>query len=902
MPDFRDFVKLHLPPIAASGVDEAQIIEELALDLEDRYENAIRSGVDPDEAWHRIQADVEWHKLALDFRAALGRGAGSCPDAAERSIPMLNIWKDVRYAARVLRKSPGFTAVAVFTLALCLGANLTIFAVVNSILFRPLPFPNADRLVTAFHSYPKGGSPHSAASLPNYYDYRERIKAFASTAIITRMSEQAIVGAPGAPYRVERDRVSPEFFSALGVKLLMGRPFTDQEMVYARSGVAIITYPFWRAYFNGDPNVIGRTFQMDGSNTEVVGVLPPNFRYLSRKTQFYIPAASDPAERAIDQRHNNTQQLIARLAPGATKAAAQSQIAALDAEQSKDDPFAQNLKAMGFFSIVSGLQEDHVAAIKPTLLLLEGAVLFLLLIGGVNLVNLLLIRTSGRVKEMAIRESLGASRRHVVSQVMTETVLLCVTGGLCGLAFAAGGIRLLESLGVDQLPLGTYIGFDGRFALVALSGTVVLGMLMAIPVAWFSLRARLANAFQSESRGATANRAAQRLRHSFIVAQISLAFVLLTGAGLLGISLKRVVETSPGFQTGKVLTGQLSLPYKKYPDAATRIAAIERLVAAIQSQPGVASVGAGSLMPFGAEDESGVTAVEGVQTANVGSQQSHYRNGVVGDYWRVLNIPLVQGRLLEDADNERKQRVCVVDQAFARRYWPGRSPLGRRLNDGPVFKKDEAFTIVGVVGTVKQSKLDDTMPLGTVYYPYKYWAGPSISVVVRTGMPPELMASVLRRAVLSIDSELPIDNVNPMQSLIDESTVARRSPAVLAGAFAMVALLLTTVGTYGVLAYAVGQRRREIGVRMALGATPKQVLYHFLGIGARLLLAGITLGLFGAWATGRLMQNLLFGVGSMHIGILSATVGAMTTVVLLATFLPARSASRVPPTEALRAE
>lgn len=895
MPDFRAYIKENLPPLGVSGAKEAEIIEELALDFEERYENAMRGGLGPGEAWRKIQSQMEWPRLALDFRAML---ATAQPDPPKRLIPVLSFWNDVRYAARTLRKNPGFTAVAVFTLALCLGANLTIFAVVDSILLRPLPFPHADRLVTAFHSYPKSGVPHSSASLPNYYDYREKIKAFASTAIISENSEPAIVGAAGSPYRVERDRVSPEFFSTLGVKLLMGRSFTDQEMDYSRSGVAILTYPFWRAYFNADPNVIGRTFQMDGSTTTVVGVLPPNFRFLSRRTQFYIPAASGPAERAIDQRHNNTHQLIARLAPDATIATARAQIAALDAAQIKDDPYAENLKEMGFVSIVSGLQEDHVAAIKPTMLLLQGGVLLLLLIGSVNLINLLLIRASGRARELAIRQSLGASHWHVMSQVMTETVLLCLAGGLCGLALAAGGIRLLQKLGVDQLPLGGYIGLDGRFALVALSGTVVLGMLIALPVAWFSVRVHLANAFRSGSRSATANRAAQRLRHSFIVAQISLAFILLTGAGLLGISLKRVMETSPGFQAGQVLAGQLSLPYKKYPDPAARLALIERLVAAIQNQPGMASAAVGNLAPFGGNDSSGLTAVEGVQIA----RQDHYRNGVVGSYWRALDIPLLRGRLLEDADNHRKQRVCVVDQAFAHRYWPDTSPLGRRLNDGSVFNKDEAFTIVGVVGTVKQNKLEDANPLGTIYYPYKYWANPSISVLVHTGMAPEVMAPVLRRTVLSIDPELPIDNLNPMRSLIDDSVVTRRSPAVLAGIFAVVALLLTAVGTYGVLAYAVGQRRREIGVRMALGARQQQVLRQFLGLGAKLLVAGLGFGMLGAWATGRAMQHLLFGIGSVHFGVVAATAAVMIGVVLLATFLPSRSASRVSPTEALRDE
>jgi predicted permease len=460
----------------------------------------------------------------------------------------------------------------------------------------------------------------------------------------------------------------------------------------------------------------------------------------------------------------------------------------------------------------------------------------------------------------------------------------------------------LETLGVDRLPLGAYIEFNGRLAAGALAGAVLLGILISLPIAWFNLHGRMANALQSGARGSTAGRAAQSLRHSFIVAQIALAFVLLTGAGLLGISLKRVLETSPGFEAGQVLTGQLSLPYKNYPTDEKRLAVVERLLSAIRTQPGVVSAAVGTHTPFSGTVESGITAIEGVRMDGSASQRAHYRNGVAGDYWRVMRIPLIEGRLLQDSDNSSKQRVCVVDQAFARRYWPGQSALGHRLNDGPIFKKEEAFTIVGVTGSVKQNELDDTNPLGEVYYPYKYWQQFAISVVVQTAMVPEYLGPALRTAVLQVDPELPIDKLKPMNSLIDESLVTRRSPAVLAGIFAAVALLLTAVGTYGVLAYAVRQRRREIGVRMALGALPSQVLAQFLNLGGRLLLVGLGLGLLGAWAAGRAMQTLLFGIGSVHPGVLAATAGVMIGVVFLASFLPSRRASLVSPTEALREE
>lgn len=641
MPDIRACIRQHMPSLRVPGERQSQIIEEISLDLEERYERAIREGVDPAEAWRRTEEQIR--DLRLGFRSILA-GLEQEPPPPIRSNLMINILNEVRYglralarslgqdvrhAVRVLRKTPGFTAIATGTLALCIGANLTIFAVIDSILLRPLPFPHADRLVTTVNSYPLSGSPRGSASLPNYYDYRESIKAFESVAVIGRQSDSAIIGEPGSPFRVDRDRVSPEFFSTLGVPLLMGRSFTEVEMTSARSGVAILTYDFWQSYFNADPQVLGRTFRVDGSPVAVVGVLPSEFRYLSRRARFYIPAAWDPWQRRLDQRHNNSWQLIARLAPGASIAAARAQIGALNAEQLKNDPFAEMIGGWGFFTMVNGLHEDHVQSIRPTLLLLQGGVLFLLLIGGVNLVNLLLIRASGRAKELAVRQSLGASPWHIVSQVTTETVLLTLAGGTLGLAVAGAGIRLLAVLGADQLPLGTYIAFNSRLALIAVLGAVILGILIAAPIVWFALRGYLANAMQSESRGGTTGHAAQRLRHCFIVAQIALAFVLLSGAGLLGISLKHVLETSPGFQTEQLLTGQISLPWNHYRDANGRFTFIERLIAAIQAQPGV---GVGSLVPFSGYDSSSITAVEGAEMASGTSQHAHYRNGVAGNY------------------------------------------------------------------------------------------------------------------------------------------------------------------------------------------------------------------------------------------------------------------------------
>jgi predicted permease len=806
---------------------------------------------------------------------------------------------DLGQILRRLARERGFTLTVLLTLALCIGANVAIYAVVDAVLVRALPYPEPERLVTAVNAYPGAGVDRAGASLPNYYDRKESIKAFASTS--AWQQGNAIIGSAGSPQRVDRDRVTPEFFATLGVPLAMGRTFTEEEMFYKDSGRAILTDEFWRNQFNADPEVLGKTFTVDSQPVTVVGVLPPGFRYLASKARFFVPLASAPEDRKPDRRHSNNLQLIARLAPGTSIEVAQEQINALNAQQIQDDPFASLLKGARFRTDVFGLHADTVREIKPVLLLLQGGVFFLLLIGAVNLVNLLLIRASGRTKELAVRQALGAGAGHVAGEVAFETVLLALGGGLLGLAVGAAGVQLLGTLATDHLPVGAAIQFDARLAAISLGASAVVGLVLSLPIIWFSLHARLASVLQTESRGGTTSRAAQRVRHGFIVAQVALAFVLLSGAGLLGLSLQRLLATSPGFRPERVLTGSIALPWKGYPENEQRLAFMERLLTELRSQPGVSSVGLIAGLPMGGNINNSATSIEGREPVAGETVRAHYMSSAIGEYWQAMGITLIEGRFLEDDDNHRDLRVCLVDQDFARRYWPGESPLGRRIAANPNFDAKEAFTIVGVVGTVKQRELAETNAQGAIYFPMKGNYTPNnFSVVIRTTMEPTALAPMLQKVVLQLDPELPVDELKPMQAWIDESMVARRSPAMLAGIFAAVALLLAAVGTYGVLAYAVNQRRREIGVRMALGALPGQVLAQFLGLGVKLLGAGIVLGALGAWGAGRAMQNLLFGVGAVHPGVLLATAGVMMMVVLLATFLPSRRASRVSPLEALR--
>jgi predicted permease len=863
--------------------------EELRFHIEQYTDDLVRSGISPQEAGRRARIEFGGVNTVKE----------GCREA--RGLHFFDqLGRELRFAFRWLRKTPGFTITALLTLALCLGSNLTIFAVIDSALLRPLPFPDANRLVTVFNTYPRAGVDRDGSSLTNYYERRGRIPALSSLSIYRYGT--AIVGERGATELEQITQVSPEFFSTLECGPVIGRTFTEQETDYKTDRVAILTNAYWRQRFNADPHVIGRQIRVDGLSISVIGVLPPGFRFLSSESQLYFPLASRPEDRTPLQRHSggNVTQMIARLKPGATLAQAQSQIDAQNASLERNDPQAKLMAEAGFRSVVVPLHTDHVAAIRPTLLLLQAGVLTLLLIGAVNLANLLLIRANSRAKEVAVRQTLGASRGYIISEVVVETTLLTLAGGLLSLPVAAGGIRLLALLGAHRLPLGSSFALDTRLVLTALAAAVVMGIILASPIACFNLRRHLGNALQSEIRGGTTGRAAQTLRQTFIVAQIALAFVLLVGAGLLGLSLKRAVAVSPGFRSDHVLTGRISLPWKSYRDEAARLAFVDRLVDEIRHQPGVLSAGIVSNVPFSGNSGKSAATVKRHVLRPGESPRGHYSYGVAGDYFRSMGFSLLAGRFLMDSDSRRAERVCVVDEDFARYYWPHANALGQRLFEGSQERNDaQAFTVVGVVGAVKQAGLTEDAAQGAIYYPYVFRTDDRVFVAVRTSLRPESLGLTLQKIVRGINPDLPVSDIESMDARIADSLVARRSPALLAGLFSGIALLLTAIGTYGVLSYAVAQRRREIGVRMALGARPEQIRRHFFSLALRLLAAGTILGLFGAWFTGRAMRPVLFHVPALSLPTLAAAVALMALISLVACLLPAHRAARISPLQAL---
>ncbi len=872
------------------GRFEDDMDEEMRFHVERYTEDLVLSGVPPTEAARRARQEF----------GSLDNVKQDCREASGLRL-FDDLRQDLRYAARLLRKTPGFTATALATLALCLGANLTLFAVVDAVLLRPLPFPAAGRLVSVYNTYPKAGVPNDGCSLANYYERRGQIPAFSGLAVYRDAT--AVVGEAGTTEQVPVTRVSPDFFSTLGLGPVRGRVFTEAETLSGKNDSAILTDGYWRQRLGADPGVIGRSIRVNAISRTVVGILPPTFSFLSSQTQIYLPLASSPEERAPQNRHSGTARMIARLAPGATLEEAQAQIDARNAAAEVNGPEARMMADAGFRSLVVPLRADHVAAVRPTLLLTQAGALFLLLIGGVNLVNLLLIRASGRVKELAVRQAIGAGRRHVVSGAVVESLLLALAGGLLGLAAGAGGIRLLALLGVDRLPLGSHVVFDARLALIALAGSLGVGIALGLTVAWLSLRNAAAPGLQVESRGTTAGRAAQRLRHAFIVTQIALAFVLLAGAGLLGLSLQKVMTVSPGFRPEHVLSGRLVLPVQTYPRRPDLLAVTERLTAELGRQPGVQAAGFATNVPLSGISNKSAATVEGHRPQPGEAPHGFYSYGVGGDFFSALGFSLREGRLLTAADSRRAERVCVIDEDFARRYWPRGGALGQKIFEGAGEENAaEAYTVVGVVGPVKQAGLVEDQAQGAIYYPFGYRMDHSIYLVVRSSLPEESLAPALRQAVRRIDPELPVYDLRTMETRIADSLIARRSPTLLAALFAGIAMLLTAVGTYGVLSYAVMQRRREIGLRMALGARPEQVRGQFLSLALRLLAAGTALGVLGAWLTGRAMQTVLFGVPPLHLAAFAAAAGLLGAVCLASCLLPSHRAARVSPMVVLTEE
>jgi predicted permease len=811
-------------------------------------------------------------------------------------------WTDLRYTVRRLRATPGFTVAVVATLAVCLGANLTIFAAVHSILLRPLPFPEPDRLVTIYNTYPLAKVMDDGASIANYYERRGRVAAFSSVSLYR--DDAVIVGDPGSSEREFVMRVSPEFFTTVGIRPAFGREFTEDETVYGSDRAVILSDTYWKQQYSGDRGVIGRSMRINGTAFTIVGVLPGSFRFLSSRARLFLPLASGQDDRLSSRRHSgSSSHMVARLAAGVTLRDAQAQLDAHDALVERDDPKRQMMADAGYRSLVVSLHGRHVESIRPALLLLQAGALTLLLIGLVNVGNLFLVRAGARTRELAVRRAIGARPSHIVGSVLAETLVLSTVGAGLGLVLASGGVALLGRLGANRLPLGTQITLDGMTMMMGTAAAVAIAFVLGTFIAVQHLRNQAGDALRADTRGGTASPRAQRTRQAVLVAQVALSFALLSSAAMLASGVRALMRVAPGFEAGQLLTAQISLPPSRYRNDAAVQSFLARLHLELGRVPGMATVGVATNIPLSGSTVKAGATIAGRPVAPGQPPRGVYFYAVAGDYFATMRIPLRDGRYLSASETGLAARVCVVDEAFARRNWPQGGAVGQRLflggSEGP---PEDAFTIIGVVGTVKQASLAESEAIGAVYFPYSGRFDRSIYVVGRATVPPESLIPALRSVVRGLDPELPINNARSMDTRVSDSLVVHRSPAIFAALFSGIALLLCGLGTYGVASYAVAQRRREIGIRMALGARPEHVRSHILMPGLRVLALGLTAGVAGAWAASRWLASALEGLPPAPIGSLTMAAAVMSVVCVVACLLPARRAMRISPVEAITGE
>ncbi|HWB41159.1 MAG TPA: ABC transporter permease [Gemmatimonadales bacterium] len=813
---------------------------------------------------------------------------------------MDTLLQDLRYSLRRLARSPVFTGIVVLTLALGIGANTAIFSAVNAVLLRPLPYHEPHRLVTIEHLYPSLDL-EAPVSVPGFLDYEKRGRSFESMAV--QSGWPANLTGVGEPVRMQGQRVSGRFFTTLQVPALLGRTLQPGEDSPGREHVAVLSYDAWQRIFGADSGIVGRSLALNGESYQVVGVMPSGFRdFFSRNAEIWAPLVFTTDQRADENRTNEWLNLTARMKPGVPIEQAQGEMRTL-AEQLKreyTDEYAENWSLL-----VTGLSLQATGEVRPALLVLLGAVGFVLLIACANVANLLLARAAARSKEIAVRTALGATRERLLRQLLTESVLVSLAGGAVGLLLAWLGVRALVAMDIGNLPRSDEIGIDLNVMLFTLLVSLLAGVLFGLAPAIHTATPNLHGALKEGGRGTT-DRGSHALRRSLVVTEVALALTLLTGAGLLLKSFARLQGVDPGFDPTNLLTFNLSLPATRYANDTTQAAFFDQVLPAIARVPGVTGVGGTSVMPFGGSWSTGSFEIEGYTAPE-------NQPGPWGDirvvsprFFEAMRIPLLRGRYLTDDDRADSRPVAVIDQEFVRRYWPNDNPIGKRFTFGPPdgvtdTTQNEWIEVVGVVGHTAHEGLDAD-PRLQLYLPYRQVTFPFMAVAVRTSGSPDRFVNLVRRAVHSVDPDQPISAVSNMDEMMSRSVGQRRLSMMLLSLFSGIALVLASIGIYGVMSYSVTQRARELGVRIALGADRGDVLRLVLRQGMGLALMGIGIGLAAALALTRLIESQLYGVAATDPATFALVAAVLAVTALLANLFPAVRAMRMDPAMVLREE
>ena len=818
----------------------------------------------------------------------------------------MTLLQDIRFAARLLFKDRSFTITALLTLAICIGANTAIFSIVRSVVLKPLPVPNADRIVMFHNNYPNAGATRGSTGVPDYFDRMGQMDVAEEYAMYRRQG--ATLGARDGARRLGTLRATPSFYRLASVKPVAGRIFTEDEGLEGQDKSALLSYGVWQREYGGAADVVGKDIVLSGTKYQIVGVAPKDFTFLWNDIDVYLPAAFNAREKSDESRHSNNWQMIAMLKPGRTVAQAKEQVDAINLRNETRFPkFTKILHDAGFHTAVAGLQGEVIQDVKPVLMLLWGGVLFVLLIGCLNIANLVLVRASGRTREMATRHAIGADKTRLARQMLTETTLLSMMGGVLGLAVGWWALRLVPTLGLDEMPRGFEIGLDPVSASVVVGIALVVGLAIGlVPVARLS-RLNINNALREEGRSGTAGKSTNLVRRGLAVAQVTVAFVLLIGAGLLLASFREVLKIDTGFSPAGVVTGAITLPSTSYKDEA-RQPFVDRLLTSVRQLPGVEAAGITSSIPLSGDHNDSVILAEGYVMKPGESLISPVQSTVTDGYFEAMKIGLVRGRYFTPGDTKDSTLAIIVDEKLANHFWPGQDPIGRRLYEPGSAEKlfdtgpdTKWLNVVGVVKEVQADGIATGLPsVGTYYYPYSQSPENGLGLIVRSTRPSEQIVGEVRKALSAIDPALPFYDVTSMSEYVDDALMSRRMPMLLAMVFGGVALFLSAIGIYGVLAYGVAQRRREIGIRLALGSTAGQVFGLVLKDGVTIVAIGLALGLAGLVGLRQVLTTVLYGVKPMDVTVILSVAAGLSLIALIAMILPARRAATVDPASALQ--
>ncbi len=905
MPDWTQHVRPRLSGLRLSPTREAEIVEELSQHLDDRYRELIAGGMSRDEATRIALSDFREGNVLADYLAPLrqARLPSAITPGASGSNLLSDLWQDIRYAARMLRKNPGFAAVVVITLALGIGANTAIFSFVNAVILNPLPFPDSDRLVVISQTNPAGTE--ISVSLLNFQDWQARSRSFEQLGGVC-FTTFNLTGVD-TPQHLAGQAVTLNYFSILGVQPQLGRIFSPEEDKFGAARIALISDSLWRTAFGADPNILGRSIKLNSDTVTVIGVMPPHFE-LFTKPDIWTPLgeALDPNSPWFDRGNHMGLYALGKLKKGISVSQVVTEMQQIGAQLEKEYPAVNS----GHGVLTQSLQTSIVLDVRSTLLVLMGAVGFVLLIACVNVANLSLARSLLRQQEMGIRMALGAGRGRLIRQSLSESFLLSVLGGLAGILVASLLLSALISLAPPNLPRVADVQLSGRVLLFTAAVTLLTSFLFGLLPALSSTR--ITAVFSEGGRTSTSGPVRRRLFDSLLVAEIALALVVLTGAGLMTRTMYKIANVDPGFRTDHLLTMRMDIYGPQYRNNIPNIEAFQKAALTnVKALPGVESAAFTLSLPIAGSQWGSVFVVGDQPVVDRSQIPIAAFNPVSTEYFQTMGISLLlRGRSFSEADGPQSPKVAVINETMARHFWPNENPIGKRLKQGWPEWTTPWREVIGVVADVKLNGVIDTTPLH-VYLPLAQEGMASVYLAVRTKPEPQTLAAPVQSALHSLDSQITIYQVRTMDEQLGRAVGSQRAAMVLLSAFAVLAILLAAIGIYGVISWGVVQRTREMGLRMALGALPRNVMWLVLRRSMLLVLAGVTLGLLGAFAVTRLLgaslteggpgkMPLLFGVKAMDPITFILTPILLALVAFLACCLPARRATKIDPLVALR--